>query len=155
MSSAFPLITEWIKNGEDWLYIHESTIKPIVLSPGQELDVPYARKIYEYPEMVVSAVVTVFDNPLCGVRLRWEPGYDSKNDFTVFNVALGSAISDPLVYARIPPATPPGIYILHIPSFWVGMTSLQFSVFNSDSAPHYFLGHGYIIAANTKKKRRA
>ena len=153
MSSPFPIINRWQEEGLVWRYIFHSRIAPLQIRANGEVDLTYDEYRYRYPELFIVAASGVFDHPSCGIRLMTEPNFDTEDFFTIDKIMVGIARSEPLVYASVPPETPPGIFIIRVPSFWKGEEYLKISVINTDSAPHTCISIGYHIIATTGKKK--
>ena len=147
------LVTDWIKNRLDWSYISASKVARTTLTPGQMFQLPRADYIFDYPEGVLLEFSAAFDDPSCGIRMEQNPNLDTGTDFTVTNI--GSALSRPeqIIYAAIPPVTPPGWYMVRVCSQWPFMKWMRLYVFNSDTVPHIMLFHTYHLAVLKEKRK--
>jgi len=146
MSGWNPQIADWMSLGLEWQYLDQTILRPFELPAKGQRQLPVEDFTFKYPEGVLLQFTGGFDHPSCGIRIESEPEFDTDTFFTVNNLALGATRPEILVYATIPPVTPPGLYGLRILSPWVWKKWLRLYLFNPDSIPHRVLFHGYHIA---------
>ena len=147
------LVTDWMRNRLDWGYVSATKLAPTTLQPGEMFQLPRSEYVFSYPEGVLLQFSAGFDHPSCGIRLEQNPGLDLGTDFTVMTIAMGLSRPEVLVYATIPPTTPPGWYAVRICSQWPFKDWMRLYVFNSDTVPHTMLGHSYHLAVLKEKRR--
>ena len=91
---------------------------------------------------------------MCGIRIRAEPGLDTERAFTL-NYLIASGLTDPndLIFAAIPPKTPPGIFVMHTLREWAFSKLFQLYAFNDDpDNSHTYLMGDYILEALVKER---
>lgn len=153
MSGWNPQIADWMRRGLEWQYIHQTTLRPFEIAARSHVQLPLGAKTFNYPEGVMLQFSSAFDHPTCGIRIESDPEFDTMEDFTVNNMALALSRPDPLVYAIIPPVSPPGFYVVRIGSPWVWKKWLKLYLFNSDSVPHRVIYHGYHLVVLREKRK--
>lgn len=146
MSGWNPQIADWMSHGLKWQYIDHSKMRIFEIPANSQVQLPTEGHTFSYPEGVNLHFTGAFDHPSCGIRMEAYPEFDTGDFFTVNNIASGLSRSEILVYAMVPPATPPGWYSVRVPSAWVWEKWMRLYLFNTDSVPHRVLGHGYHIA---------
>lgn len=148
MSEVSPLIVDWIEKGLNWYYVFPTPpVTAIPLLPGQMLRIAnYDKK--DGPEGALIHFNAFFDSPLCGTRLESGPGLDTGRALTV-NLLVTGGLTVPTagskVYARIPPATPAGLYGMHVEKEWVWKEYCRIYIFNTDVVPHVCISFGYTM----------
>jgi len=147
------LVTDWMKNRLEWSYISATKVARTTLTPGQMFQLPRADYIFDYPEGVVLQFSAGFDDPSCGLRLELNPNFDTGTDFTVAAMAISLSRPEPLIYAAVPPVTPPGWYTIRVCSQWPFIGWMRLYVFNSDTVSHTMLGHAYHLAVLKEKRK--
>ncbi len=153
MSGWIPQINDWDRQGLDWQYLDQSTMRIFEIPANTQLQLPLAGFTFNYPEGVLLHFSAGFDHPACGVRMESDPEFDTEEFFTINNIALGLSRPDILVYAIIPPITPAGFYSIRVGSPWVWKNWMRLYLFNTDSIPHRVLGHGYHMAVLKKPRK--
>lgn len=149
LSSPFALLTDWQSKGKKWRYLNQPIMASFTIPALDSVQLPVSKLTYNYPEIIICQLTALFDNPLCGIRIVTEPNFDSKELFTVAN-ASQFTMTDPQIYALVPPHSLPGLYLLRIPSFWFGLNTLQLFVINTDAVPHRCIGVGYLLAVTAQ-----
>ena len=153
MSALNPTITKWEDQGLKWIYVLNPAYRTFQVPAKGQVQLPYKDFIYNAPEGVLHFFTAGFDSPTCGIRMVWDPEFDSGESFTVGNVSISlSNIVDPLVYAIIPPQAPTGWYIIRVASQWKWENNLRLYVINTDSSAHYCLGFAYMVSMLTDEK---
>jgi len=138
--------SDWLSKKLNWGYVTQSRIGKTLLQPGEMLQLPSAEYIFKYPEGVLLQFSAGFDHPYCGIRIEQNPDLDTEENMTVANTSLGLSRPEILVYTTTPPDSPPGWYSIRACSQWVFKDWMRLYVFNSDTVPHYMMGHSYMIA---------
>ena len=146
MSGWNPQIADWMNQGLEWQYIDQSVMRIFEIPAKSQFQLPVEKFTFNYPEGVLLHFSGGFDHPSCGIRIEADPEFDTGDFFTVNNIALGATHSEILVYALVPPTTPPGMYGVRILSPWIWKKWLRLYLFNTDSVPHRVIAHGYHIA---------
>jgi len=145
------LISEWIEEKQPWMYVIHTKVKAFVIPPKGKITLPQQNFKYEYPKILLLHLSALFDHPSCGARIRTDPNFDSETNCTVNIIGSVFSRTDPIFYALVPPFSPPGVYIVRMPSSWPGIRFLELSVINTDTAPHWCFSLGYMLAVQGTK----
>jgi len=153
MSGWNPQIADWMRLGLEWQYLDQSILRPFEIPAKSQIQLPRGDYTFNYPEGVLLTFSGGFDHPTCGIRIESDPNFDTKEYFTVNNIALGLSRPEILVYASVPPVSPAGIYGVRIVSPWVWQKWLRLYLFNLDSIPHRVFAHTYHMAVLKEPRR--
>jgi hypothetical protein len=153
MSALLPTIERWERKGYQWKYLFNPVLKPFAIPAQGEVQIPSDKFIYRFKEGILQHFQAGFDHPLCGIRFKADPSFDSGNVFIVSSVALGMVAPDPLIYAKMPPDTPNGVCTIRIESAWKIENWLELYIINTDSVPHTCIAYGYIIVTSDLKPK--
>ena len=146
MSVVPSLIADWVRLKLNWGYLAQQSLRPFILAPNEEKQLPTKDFTFSYPEGILMEFSAGFDHPNCGVRAELNPELDWGHDFTITNIALGLTRPEALVYAVVPPTTPPGYYGIRVPSAWIFKDWMKLYVFNADAVPHTCFAQAYHLA---------
>ncbi len=146
MSGWNSTIADWMSQDLEWQYINQSTLAPFDIPANSQYQLPRGKFTFSYPEGVLLQLTAGFTHPSCGIRIESEPKFDTKETFTVANLALGMTRPDILVYGLLPPQAPAGLYGVRIVSPWVWKSWLRLYLINTDDVPHRVIGHTYHMA---------
>ena len=140
---------DWIKNKWEWMHVYAPKMKPTILKPKEMLKI----STHKHPEGVLISGEAAFDSPMCGVRIRAEPGLDTARTF-VLNYLIASGLTEPnnLIFTAIPPKTPPGVFVMHTLREWAFKNLFELYVFNDDTVPHTYLMGDYVLEALVKER---
>jgi len=150
MSANLPIIDRWEREGYEWKHIEAPIFRPITIPANGEVMISE----YKYEEGVLINAGGAFDDPNCGLKFRWGPEtLDTGTTFVVSRIALGLTRPEEISYALVPPHTPPGIYVIRIPSAWKWESFFELYVINTDSVPHTCIAVGYLLTVTNKKPK--
>lgn len=147
MSGWNSIISDWMSRGLEWTYINQTTLAPFEIPANSQYQLPRSKFTFSYPEGVLIQFTAGFTHPSCGIRIESAPSFDTEENFTVQNLALGVTRPEPLVYALLPPHTPDGTFAVRIVSPWLWKSWLNLYLINTDDIPHRVIGHTYHMAA--------
>ena len=155
MSTLSPLIADWNSHRLEWIYDFQPTVRPFTLAPGERRLVPTQDYIFKAPEGILIQMSAVFDSPYGGFSMMAEPNMDIGVVNTVINnLVAGATTPNGSTHARVPPATPPGVYSIHCSKEQPWLETCRLYVLNSDPSNSITcIGYGYTMAYLKKPRR--
>lgn len=147
MSIVSPLIVDWIQNKLPWRFTFQPVTQSFDLAPGVRLQIPDPQYIFQAAEGTLVSMTTAFSSPYGGMSMESSPNLDFRSDNTILNsLTVGNTGPNNMTFARVPPDTLPGIYILNSYKEWPWLENCRLFLLNTSSKSIRCLGYGYTMA---------